>query len=165
MVGEPSSWPWDSRAGPGRAARGPIDVGKRQAAALVCDFAGELLARPFRFAMNRAGVAELIQRVAVATAGRPVGLVRVGTWAAGQDHQPLLGEGVLPAGWQVVGGQPGPGRAGQRGVAGRRGIKTDALDLVAISDLLRAGQGAQLRPPSPGHGLGWQRGWRTASGG
>jgi Transposase len=118
----------------------------------VRDFAGELLARPFRFAMNRAGVAELVGRVTTATASRRVGLVRVGIEAAGHYHQPLLGEGVLPAGWQVVGGQPGPGRAGQRGVAGRRGAKADALDLVAVSDLLRAGHGAQLRPPGPGHG-------------
>ena len=48
----------------------PIDVGKRQAAALVCDFAGELLARPFRFPMNRAGVAELIEGVRDARCAR-----------------------------------------------------------------------------------------------
>jgi transposase len=99
---------------PGGLIAVPIDVGKRQAAALVCEVAGELLARPFRFAMNRAGVAELVQRVAVATASRRVGLVRVGIEAAGHYHRPLLGEGVLPAGWQVVGGQPGPGRGATR---------------------------------------------------
>jgi hypothetical protein len=102
---------------PGELVAVPVDVGKRHAAALVCEVAGELLARPFRFVINRAGVAELIQRVAVATAGRPVGLVRVGTWAAGHYHWPLLALDVFPAGWQVVGGQPGPGR---RPAAGRR---------------------------------------------
>jgi transposase len=148
---------------PGGLIAVPIDVGKRQAAALVCDFAGELLARPFRCAMNRAGVAELVGRVATATAGRPVGLVRVGIEAAGHYHQPLLGDGVLPAGWQVV--QLNPAQvAAQRGVAGRRGVKTDALDLVAISDLLRAGQGAPYARPARSWSS-WQRGWRTASGG
>jgi hypothetical protein len=49
----------------------PIDAGKQQAMALVCDFAGELLVRPFAFAMNRAGVAELTRRVeAVAPSAR-----------------------------------------------------------------------------------------------
>jgi hypothetical protein len=38
----------------------PIDVGKQQAMALVGDFTGELLVRPFRFPMTRAGVAELV---------------------------------------------------------------------------------------------------------
>jgi hypothetical protein len=93
----------------------PIDVDKRHAVALVCEVAGELLARPFRFAINRAGIAELIGQVAVATAGRPVGLVRVGTWAAGQDHRPLLGADLFPAGWQLVGAQPGPGRGAAAG--------------------------------------------------
>ena len=107
---------------PGGLIAVPIDVGKRQAAALVCEVAGELLARPFRFAMNRVGVAELIQRVAMATAGRPVGLVRVGTWAAGHYHQPLLAEGCCQlAGrwWEVNPAQV----AAQRGVAGRRGSR------------------------------------------
>jgi transposase len=87
---------------PGGLIAVPIDVGKRHAAALVCDFAGELLARPFRFAINRAGIAELIGQVAVATAGRPVGLVRVGIEAAGHYHRPLLAADVFPAGWQLV---------------------------------------------------------------
>jgi transposase len=126
----------------------PIDVGKRHAVALVCDFTGELLARPFRFAINRAGIAELIGRVAVATAGRPVGLVRVGIEAAGHYHRPLLGPEVFPAGWQLV--QVNPAQvAAQRQVAGRRGVKTDPLDLVAISDLLRAGHGAEYAQPDP----------------
>jgi hypothetical protein len=45
---------------PGGLVAVPTDVGKRQVAALVCEVARELLARPFRFAMNRAGVAELV---------------------------------------------------------------------------------------------------------
>jgi hypothetical protein len=41
----------------------PIDVGKAAAMALVGDFTGELLVRPFEFPMNRVGVAELTRRV------------------------------------------------------------------------------------------------------
>jgi transposase len=56
----------------------PIDVGKHAAMALVCDFSGELLARPFEFPMTLAGVWLLVDRVQAATHGRVVRLVRVG---------------------------------------------------------------------------------------
>ena len=51
----------------------PIDVGKRAAMALVCDFTGELLARPFEFPMTMAGVRLLVERVQAATRGRMSG--------------------------------------------------------------------------------------------
>lgn len=56
----------------------PVDVGKRAAMALVCDFTGELLARPFEFPMTMAGVRLLVERVQAATRGRMIRLVRVG---------------------------------------------------------------------------------------
>jgi transposase len=119
----------------------PVDVGKRAAMALVCDFTGELLTRPFAFPMTMAGVRLLVERVQAATDGRAVRLVRVGVEAAGHYHQPLTSAGVLPADWQLV--QVSPTQvAAQRQMTGRRRLKTDALDLVAISDLLRAGHGA-----------------------
>ena len=119
----------------------PVDVGKRAAMALVCDFTGELLARPFAFPMTMAGVRLLVERVQAATDGRAVRLIRVGVEAAGHYHQPLTSAGVLPADWQLV--QVSPTQvASQRQLTGRRRLKTDALDLVAISDLLRAGHGA-----------------------
>jgi hypothetical protein len=60
--------------------------------------------------------------------------------AAGHYHQPLTSAGVLPADWQLV--QVSPAQvAAQRQLAGRRRVQTDALDLVAISDLLQAGHG------------------------
>src|SRR5215218_3242096 len=122
----------------------PIDVGKHAAMALVCDFTGELLARPFEFPMTLAGVRLLVDRVQLATSGRAVRLVRVGVEAAGHYHQPLVTTGVLPEDWQLV--QVNPTQvASQRQLAGRRRLKTDALDLVAISDLLRAGHGAGHR--------------------
>ena len=118
----------------------PVDVGKRAAMALVCDFTGELLARPFAFPMTMAGVRLLVERVQAATDGRAVRLIRVGVEAAGHYHQPLVSAGVLPADWQLV--QISPTQvAAQRQMTGRRRLKTDALDLVAISDL-RAGHGA-----------------------
>jgi transposase len=122
----------------------PVDVGKRAAMALVCDFTGELLARPFEFPMTMAGVRLLVERVQAATRGRMVRLVRVGVEAAGHYHQPLVSAGVLPEEWQLV--QVNPTQvASQRQLSGRRRLKTDALDLVAISDLLRAGHGAGHR--------------------
>jgi hypothetical protein len=50
---------------------------------VVCDFTGELLGPPFEFAMTRAGVTVLVDRVRTVTAGRRVRLVRVGIEAAG----------------------------------------------------------------------------------
>ena len=41
----------------------PIDVGKQAAMALVCEFAGELLAHPFALAMTQVGVRVLVERV------------------------------------------------------------------------------------------------------
>jgi hypothetical protein len=122
----------------------PVDVGKHAAMALVCDFTGELLARPFEFPMTMAGVRLLVERVQAATRGRMIRLVRVGVEAAGHYHQPLVSVGVLPEEWQLV--QVNPTQvASQRQLTGRRRLKTDALDLVAISDLLRAGHGAGHR--------------------
>ena len=149
---------------PGGLVAVPIDVGKRQAAALVCDFAGELLARPFEV-RDEPGRGRGAGSAGGGGDRRSAGRAGPGRDLGGRAyHQPLLAEGgcqLAGRWWEVNPAQV----AAQRGVAGRRGVKTDALDLVAISDLLRAGQGAQLRPPGPGHGLGWQRGWRTASGG
>lgn len=71
----------------------PVDVGKHAAMALVCDFTGELLARPFEFPMTMAGVRLLVERVQAATRGRMIRLVRVGVEAAGHYHQPLVRRG------------------------------------------------------------------------
>jgi transposase len=90
--------------------------------------------------MNQAGVEVLVDRVCSVTAERPVRLVRVGIEAAGHYHRPLVSAGVLPAAWQVVVFNPAH-VASQRQTVGRRTVKTDQIDLVAISDLLRAGHG------------------------
>jgi transposase len=123
----------------------PIDVGKSTAAAMACDFTGQVIVPPFEFALNRAGVAELAARV---NARLPAAaqLVRVGVEAAGHYHRPLLADGVLPVGWQVVELNPAWVTA-QRRVNGSRGIKTDRVDLAAICDLLLAGRGHQVHAP------------------
>jgi transposase len=128
---------------PERLLAVPIDVGKAAAAALVCDFTGEVVARQFEFALTRAGVVELVELVEAVRAARPVRLVRVGIEAAGHYHRPLTSVGVLPADWQLVELNPAQVTA-QRRSNGQRGVKTDAVDLAAIADLLLAGRGRPL---------------------
>ena len=98
----------------------PIDVGKSTAAAMACDFTGQVLMPPFEFKLNRAGVAELVARVD-ARLPATVRLVRVGVEAAGHYHRPLLADRVLPAGWQVVELNPAWVTA-QRRVNGSRAV-------------------------------------------
>jgi hypothetical protein len=104
----------------------PVDVGKHAAMALVCDFTGELLSRPFEFPMAMAGVALLIERVQAATHGRVVWLIRVGVEAAGTYHQPLTSVGVLPADWQLI--QVNPVQVAAQRQINRAAAQTDALD-------------------------------------
>jgi transposase len=72
----------------------------------------------------------------------PAGLTRVGVEAAGHYHRPLLSAGLWP-GWQVVELNPAH-VAEQRRVIGRRRVKTDAIDLEAITELLLAGRGVPV---------------------
>ena len=70
-------------------------------------------------------------------------VVRVGVEAAGHYHRPLLAGSAWPAGWQVLELNPAHVTE-QRRVRGRRGVKTDAVDLEAMTDLLLAGQGVPV---------------------
>ena len=65
--------------------------------------------------------------------------VKVRIEAAGHYHRPLLAPSVWPAGWQMLELNLAHD-AEQRRIQGRRRIKTDALDLEAITDLVLAGQ-------------------------
>jgi hypothetical protein len=68
------------------------------------------------------------------------GVVKVGVEAAGHYHLPMITGSAWPAGWEVL--ELNPAHVGeQRRVAGRRRIKTDAIDLEAITDLVLAGRG------------------------
>src|SRR5207302_313915 len=66
--------------------------------------------------------------------------VKVGIEAAGHYHLPLLSPAVWPAGWELLELNPAHVTE-QRKVLGKRTIKTDAIDLVAMTELLLAGRG------------------------
>lgn len=67
----------------------PIDVGKATAAALICDFWGELVGDPIEFELNESGFTALRTLVARAEARRDALVVRVGLEQAGHYHQTL----------------------------------------------------------------------------
>jgi transposase len=121
-----------------------VDVGKTKAALLVSDAQRHRLLGPLDFSMAAAGVAQVISKTrAVLPAD---GLIRVGVEAAGHYHRPLLSPALWP-GWQVV--ELNPAHVSeQRRIMGRRRIKTDALDLEAITELLLAGRGVLVSEPS-----------------
>jgi transposase len=89
--------------------------------------------------MTAVGVDRVITK---ARAVVPAGVVRVGVEAAGHYHRPLATPTVWP-GWEVVELNPAHVTE-QRRVMGRRRVKTDALDLEAMTELLLAGGGVRV---------------------
>ena len=90
--------------------------------------------------MTAPALAAVLERVCAVL---PAGAVKVGIEAAGHYHRPLLAASVWPAGWQVL--ELSPARvAEQRRVQGRRRVKTDAIDLEAITELVLAGHGVPV---------------------
>ena len=117
-----------------------VDVGKNTAALLVTDAVRHRLFGPMEFAMIASAVAAVVERVCVVV---PDAAVKVGVEAAGHYHRPLLGSRVWPAGWEVL--ELSPARvAEQRRVQGRRRVKTGAIDLEAITELVLAGHGVPV---------------------
>lgn len=87
--------------------------------------------------MTRPALAEVVAKLrGVVPAGGT--RVRVGVEAAGHYHVPLLAASAWPVGWQLVELNPAHVTE-QRRVAGRRRVKTDAVDLEAITELLLGG--------------------------
>jgi transposase len=128
-----------------------VDVGKNKAALSVISADRHRLFGPAEFVMTAPALAAVLQRV---SAVLPVGPVKVGVEAAGHYHRPLLGSGVWPAGWEVV--ELGPARVSeQRRVQGRRRVKTDAIDLEAISELVLAGHGIPVTAAPVTELTGW----------
>ena len=125
----------------------PVDVGKHEAMALVADATGERLVAPFTFALDRPGLAELVGRVEGIVFGRGDVQVEVGVESAGHYHRPVTASGLLPRAWTVVELNPAHVTE-QRRVLGKRGIKTDQVDLAAMFDLLVAGRGLVVGPRS-----------------
>jgi transposase len=125
---------------PDRRLLVPVDVGKHEAMALVADATGQRLVAPFTFTLDRPGLARLVQQVEHVV-GAPDGVeVEVGVEAAGHYHRPVTASGVLPAAWTLVELNPAHVTE-QRRVLGKRGIKTDQVDLAAMFDLLVLGRG------------------------
>jgi transposase len=120
-----------------------IDVGKNEFAVSVTDAARTKLLKP-RLGCPMTGpsvrsVVDTIQGLL------PPGVdVKVGIEAAGHYHRPLLAGGRWPAGWELLELNPGHVTE-QRRVLGKRTIKTDAVDLEAMTELLLAGRGLPVR--------------------
>jgi hypothetical protein len=117
-----------------------VDVGKNRAALSVTDADRRRLLCPVDFAMTAPGVAAVLERVCAVL---PAGAVTVGIEAAGHYHRPLLAAAVWPEGWRLL--ELSPARvAEQRRVQGRRRVKTDAIDLEAITELVLASHGVAV---------------------
>jgi transposase len=114
-----------------------VDVGKTCAVLSVTDAARHRLLGPSEFAMTGSGLANA---AACAMAAAPAAAqVKVGVEAAGHYHRPVL-DHRWPDGWEVLELNPAH-VAEQRRVQGRRRIKTDVIDLEAITELVLAGHG------------------------
>jgi transposase len=124
---------------PGRLLAVPIDVGKHSAAAMVCDFYGEVLTEPFTFPLTEPGVEALAVAVARAEAARDAAWVRVGLEEAGHYHRTLLWR-LRQAGMEVALLNPAQVKE-NRAQALLRSLKSDARDLGAMVELLIRGKG------------------------
>lgn len=116
-----------------------IDVGKNEFAVSVTDAARISLLKPLLgCAMTAPSVRDVITTI---TALLPVGAaVKIGIEAAGHYHLPLLTPSVWPPGWELL--ELNPGHVSeQRKVLGKRTIKTDVIDLEAMTELLLVGRG------------------------
>jgi transposase len=114
-----------------------VDVGKTSALFSVTDAARQQLIGPSEFAMTRSG---LTTATAQTTAVVPPGVrVKIAVEASGHYHRPIL-DHYWPDGWEVLELNPAQ-VAEQRRVQGRRRVKTDVIDLEAITELVLAGYG------------------------
>jgi len=117
----------------------PIDVGKRSAVALVCDFYGELVVAPFSFALDERGLEVFVRAVATAEAERGSTWVRVGLEAAGHYHQTLLAR-LRDLAFDVSVLNPAQVKE-SRAQDLLRSLKSDERDLGAMAELLIRGKG------------------------
>jgi transposase len=120
-----------------------VDVGKNEFAVSVTDAARSQLLKPRlgcpMTAPSLRQVIDTIRRLLPADAR-----VKVGIEAAGHYHRPLLAPWSWPAVWELLELNPGHVTE-QRRVLGKRTIKTDAVDLEAMTELLLAGRGLPIR--------------------
>ena len=104
---------------------------------LVTDGGRKRVLGPVEFAITRSALSATVDRVSAVVAASAQ--VKVGVEAAGHYHRPVL-DYRWPAGWEVLEFNPAH-VAEQRRVAGRRRVKTDVIDLEAITELMLAGRG------------------------
>lgn len=118
-----------------------VDVGKNTVALSVTDAARHRLFGPVDFAMTKPGLSGVVSRVCGVLPAEA--RVTVGIEAAGHYHRPLLTPTAWPAGWQLL--ELNPAHVSeQRRVQGRRRVKTDAIDLEAITELVLSGRGTAV---------------------
>ncbi|MCA1837282.1 MAG: IS110 family transposase [Actinobacteria bacterium] len=122
-----------------RLLAAPIDVGKHKAAALVCDFFGEIVAPPFEFDLNERGFTQLTTVLCRAEAQRDAAWTRVGLEQAGHYHDTLLVR-LQNEGLDVALLNPAQVKE-NRSQNLLRSIKTDARDLAAMAELIIRGKG------------------------
>ena len=119
-----------------------IDVGKTEFAFSVTDAARALLVKPRTgCAMTASSLTRVVTEVGRALPDGAV--VKVGIEAAGHYHRPLL-NAAWPEGWEVLELNPGHVTE-QRRVLGKRTIKTDVIDLEAMTELLLTGRGQPVQ--------------------
>lgn len=116
-----------------------VDVGKNEFAVSVTDAARHKLLKPtLGCPMTAPSAREVIGRVTRLLPAEAS--VKVGIEAAGHYHLPLLAPTLWPTGWELLELNPAHVTE-QRRVLGKRTIKTDVIDLDAITELLLAGRG------------------------
>ena len=119
-----------------------VDVGKNEFAVSVTDAARYRLLKPrLGCPMTASSVRDVVVRIRRSLPADAV--VKVGIEAAGHYHVPLLAPRLWPCGWELLELNPAHVTE-QRKVLGRRTIKTDVIDLEAMTELLLAGRGVPV---------------------
>lgn len=119
-----------------------IDVGKTEFAFSVTDATRTPLLKPRTGCpMTGPSLARMVADIGRVLPGSAV--VKVGIEAAGHYHRPLL-NAAWPTSWEVLELNPGHVTE-QRRVLGKRTIKTDVIDLQAMTELLLTGRGQPVR--------------------
>jgi transposase len=126
---------------PYRCLAAGVDVGKREALALIADHRGELVGPPVAFGLTESGVRQLEVSLDAAVLARQAVSLRVGIESAGHYHRPVMSR--LASRLEVVELNPAQVKAA-REAQGSAKIKTDLQDCAAIVDLVISGMG---RPP------------------
>jgi transposase len=114
-----------------------VDVGKSSAVSSVTNGARRRLLGPMGFELTCSGMSGAVAQISSVIESSAQ--VKVAVEAAGHYHRPVL-DSRWPPGWEVLELNPAH-VAEQRRVAGRRRVKTDAIDLEAIAELVLAGRG------------------------